>query len=287
VQNTAFSTNKTLNINGRLINLNTPKVMGILNITPDSFYDGGRFMSETNVLKQAEKMLTEGAALLDIGGYSSRPGAAEVTIQEEIERTLWAVRLVVKHFPEASISIDTFRSPVARIAVAEGAGMVNDISGGELDSEMFNTIGELQVPYILMHMKGNPQNMTKLTHYDNLLKELIDYFHRKIFGLTQTGVKDILIDPGFGFAKTREQNFELLGQLKNLQIIGRPIMVGLSRKSMVWKTLDVKPEDALNGTTALHTIALSGGASLLRVHDVKACVEVIKLFEQLNRVATS
>jgi dihydropteroate synthase len=287
VQNTAFSTNKTLNINGRLINLDTPKVMGILNVTPDSFYDGGRFMSETNVLKQAEKMLIEGAALLDIGGYSSRPGAAEITLQEEIKRTSWAVRLVVKHFPEASISIDTFRSQVARIAVAEGAGMVNDISGGELDSEMFNAIGELQVPYILMHMKGNPQNMAKLTHYDNLIKELIDYFHRKNFELTEAGVKDILIDPGFGFAKTREQNFELLGQLKNLQIIGKPIMAGLSRKSMVWKTLDVKPEDALNGTTALHAIALSGGVSLLRVHDVKACVEVIKLMEQLNRAATS
>jgi dihydropteroate synthase len=282
VQNTAFSTNKTLNINGRLINLNTPQVMGILNITPDSFYDGGRFMSGADLLQQAEKMLEEGAAIIDIGGYSSRPGAKEISEQEEMDRAVEAVRLVVKHFPQACVSIDTFRSQVARAAIEEGAGMVNDISGGELDSEMFKTVGELKVPYILMHMKGNPQNMATLAHYDNLIKELINYFHTKIFALHQSGVKDILIDPGFGFAKTREQNFALLHQLGNLQVVGKPVMVGLSRKSLVWKTLTIKPEDALNGTTALHTIALLNGAALLRVHDVKACAEVIKLVEQVK-----
>jgi dihydropteroate synthase len=282
VQNTGFSTNKTLNINGRLINLDIPRVMGIINITPDSFYSGSRANTETQVLRQAEKMLAEGADLIDVGGYSTRPGAEAISTTEETDRVLHAIRAIVKQFPAAAISVDTFRSSVARAAVSEGAGMINDISGGELDPAMFQTVAGLKVPYILMHMRGDPQTMAGLAVYDDLLQEIIRYFHEKLFTLSSLGVKDILIDPGFGFAKTREQNFQLLNQLADLQITGRPIIAGLSRKSMVWKTLAIKPEEALNGTSVLHAVALLNGASLLRVHDVKECAEVIKLISALK-----
>jgi dihydropteroate synthase len=282
VQNTGFSTNKTLNINGRLINLETPGIMGIINVTPDSFYSGSRMNTESQVLHRAEKMLAEGADIIDVGGYSTRPGAATIDAAEETDRVLYAIRTIVKHFPGAAISVDSFRSGVVRAAVSEGAGMINDVSGGTLDTEMFKTVADLKVPYVLMHMRGDPQTMAGLTRYDNLLPEMIRYFHEKIFVLTALGVKDILIDPGFGFAKTREQNFQLLNHLADLQIAGRPIMAGLSRKSMVWKTLDIKPEEALNGTSALHAVALLNGASMLRVHDVKECAEVIRLMGALK-----
>jgi dihydropteroate synthase len=282
VQNTAFSTNKTLNINGRLMNLESPKIMGILNVTPDSFYDGGRFNSDTEVLRHVEKMLVEGADIIDVGGYSTRPGAEDIDLLEETGRVLNAIKAIVKHFPEAVISVDTFRSVLASAAVGEGASMVNDVSGGDLDTAMFDTVAGLGVPYIMMHMRGNPKTMTKLTSYENILKEVIDYFNKKTGTLTQRGVKDIIIDPGFGFAKTREQNFLLLNQLENLRILGRPMLVGLSRKSMIWKTLNIKPEEALNGTTALNTVALLKGANILRVHDVKECTEVVRLLAKMK-----
>ncbi|HEY0740397.1 MAG TPA: dihydropteroate synthase [Chryseosolibacter sp.] len=265
--------------------LDSPKVMGILNVTPDSFYDGGKFLSEIDVLRQAEKLLIEGADFLDVGGYSTRPGAEDIAIEEEIRRSVGAIKTVTKHFPGALISIDSFRAEVARAAVLEGAIMVNDVSGGELDATMFETVAKLNVPYVLMHMRGNPKTMAKLTEYDDVVKTLIKYFHQKISRLTQLGAKDIIVDPGFGFAKTREQNFEMLHKLDHFSILAKPLLVGLSRKSMIWKTLNIEPKDALNGTTALHAIALMKGASILRVHDVKECVEVVKVMKELARAA--
>lgn len=256
--------------------------MGILNVTPDSFYDGGRFADERSVLGQVEKMLKEGASFIDVGGYSSRPGAENIPEEQELKRSVNAVKLIIEKFPEAIISIDSFRSNVVRAAVQEGASMVNDISGGELDPEMFQTVGSLGVPYILMHMRGNPQNMAQLAEYTNLVKEITDYFHPRIFELQQKHVKDIIIDPGFGFAKTREQNFELLNHLGDFGILEKPLLVGLSRKSMVWKTLNISAEEALNGTTALNTVALLKGADILRVHDVKEAVEVVMLCKALT-----
>jgi dihydropteroate synthase len=282
VQNTGFSTNKTLNLNGRLMILDKPIIMGILNVTPDSFYNGGKYSGTDQLLKQTERMLEEGASLIDVGGYSSRPGATDIPEDEEKTRVLNAIQNILKHFPDAILSVDTFRSAIAKSAVGEGAAMVNDISAGELDQQMFSVVAELKIPYVAMHMKGTPQTMTKLTQYDNLVSELIGYFHQKIARLRKLGVKDIIIDPGFGFAKTREHNFQILNHLDELQILGRPILAGLSRKSMVWKTLDQRPEDALNGTTALNTIALLKGVDILRVHDVKEAVEVVKLLTQLK-----
>ena len=284
MQNTGFSTNKTLNIRGRLVDLSQPIVMGILNITPDSFYDGGKYTTETSILKKTEKMLSEGASFLDVGGYSSRPGAEEISVEEELRRVIPAIKAIAKEFPAAMLSIDTFRSEVAKAAVLEGARMVNDISGGELDAAMFETVAHLQVPYILMHMRGNPKNMTNLADYTHLLKEVIDYLSSKIFQLHQLGLSDIIIDPGFGFAKKQEQNFELLNRLDLLKMLGKPLLVGLSRKSMIWKSLSITPEAALNGTTSLHTIALIKGANILRVHDVKEAMEVIRLRGILDEV---
>jgi dihydropteroate synthase len=283
VQNKAFSTNKTLNIRGRIIDLNQPKVMGILNVTPDSFYDGARYTSDQEIINQVAKMLKEGATFVDVGGYSTRPGAVEVNETEELSRVTHAIRLIAKEFPEAILAIDTFRSIVAKAAVEEGASMINDISGGDLDPKMPALVATLKVPYIVMHMRGNPQTMTTQTTYTNLLKEVTDYFHQKIDVLAQMGIKDIVIDPGFGFAKTSEQNFELLHHLDYLTILGKPLLTGLSRKSMIWKTLNTTPEGALNGTTSLNTIALLKGASILRVHDVAAAVEVIALFHEYKK----
>lgn len=281
-QNKAFSTNKTLNLGGRLMDLNTPCVMGILNITPDSFFEGSRVTTEQAILNQAEKMLAEGAAILDIGGYSSRPGAEHISEVEETERAVSAIKLIHTHFPSAILSIDTFRSNVARQAVSEGASIINDISAGELDKAMFETVAKLGVPYIAMHMRGTPQTMKTLTEYNNLITEVASYFSEKINTLHQLGIKDIIIDPGFGFAKTVEQNFQLLSHLDYYQSLHKPILAGLSRKSMIWKTLNTTPEHALNGTTALNLVALQKGATILRVHDVKEAVEVIKLYTSIS-----
>ena len=273
-----FYEKKTLNIRGNLVDLSTPRVMGILNVTPDSFYDGGRyFQNEQRVLQQTEKMLSEGATFLDIGGYSSRPGAEEVSVEEEKRRVVENVALVTKHFPEAYVSVDTFRAEVAREAVAAGAGMVNDISGGELDPQMFDTIAELQVPYILMHMRGTPQTMQGFTTYENLVVDVLDDLQRKMARLRTLNVKDIIVDPGFGFAKTIDQNYTLLKNLSVFLTLGAPLLAGLSRKSMIYRRLNIGVEAAGNGTTALNTLALINGAGILRVHDVKEAVEAIKL----------
>ncbi len=282
MQNNGFSTNKTLNVRGRLVDLSVPKVMGILNVTPDSFFDGSRYTDSAQALRQVEKMMSEGATFIDIGGYSSRPGATDISAEEEMERTAPVIKLVSKAFPEAIISIDTFRAAVARRAVEEGAAIINDISGGDLDAAMFSTVADLQVPYILMHMRGTPQTMKELNHYDLIVKELIDYFHQRVFRLHALGVKDIIIDPGFGFAKNIAQNFELLNHLEELTVLGLPLLAGLSRKSMIWKTLDETAATALNGTTSLNTVALLKGATILRVHDVKEAVETVKLIEKLK-----
>jgi dihydropteroate synthase len=282
VQSKLFSTNKTLNVQGKLIDLSVPKVMGIVNVTPDSFYEGSRFADPLAILKQVEKMATEGADFIDVGGYSSRPGATDISEEEELQRVLPVVQSIRKEFPDLIVSIDTFRAEVAKQAMMLGAGMINDISAGELDSKMFETVAALNVPYIAMHMRGTPQTMTQHSTYENLVKDVTDYFHKKMDQLLRLKVKDIIIDPGFGFAKTVNHNFELLNHLDYLQILGKPILVGLSRKSMIWRTLNTTPEQALNGTTALHTIALLKGASILRVHDVKEAVEAVRLVGALS-----
>jgi dihydropteroate synthase len=261
--------------------LASPKVMGILNITPDSFYEKSRLATEKDILGQAERMLVEGAAMLDIGGYSTRPGAADVSEEIEQDRVVKAVRSVIKHFPQAIVSVDSFRSKVAKAAVDEGACIINDVSGGTLDSLMFETVAELQVPYILMHMRGSPQTMNSLTHYNNLVGEVLDFFHPRVSALRALGVKDVVVDPGIGFAKKVEQNFSLLNHLEHFKILGKPMVVGLSRKSLIWRTLNGTPEESLNGTTALNMAALLKGVSILRVHDVKEAVETVRLYSSL------
>ncbi len=252
--------------------------MGILNITPDSFYGDSRVGTEKEILSKAEKMLMEGATLLDVGGYSSRPGALDISEGEESKRVSNAVGILLKEFPQALVSVDTFRSEVATAAILRGACMINDISGGSLDARMFEVVAAHKVPYVLMHMQGTPQSMSSLTTYNNLVKDVLDYFHQKIDPLRQLGVKDLVLDPGFGFAKTIEQNFHLLNHLHHFKLFGSPLLVGISRKSMIWKPLNITADEALNGTTALHMKALEKGASILRVHDVKEAVETIKLF---------
>lgn len=282
MSNELFTTNKTLNCRGELIDLSQPKVMGIINVTPNSFYAGSRQMDLRSILKQAEKMLSEGATFLDVGGYSSRPGAEDVSLEEESQRVLPAIKTIANQFPKAFISVDTFRSSIAKQAVDVGACMVNDISGGELDNQMFSTIAELQVPYVLMHMRGTPQTMTQHTDYEDLIKDIMDYFHPKVYQLRLMGVKDCMVDVGFGFSKTVEQNFTLLNALDYFKMLEKPLLVGLSRKSMIWRTLKTDAEHALNGTTTLHTIALIKGASILRVHDVREAVETIELVGKYN-----
>jgi dihydropteroate synthase len=276
-ENKIFYVNQTLNVRGRLINLATPKVMGILNVTPDSFYDGGRYDSEAAILHQAEKMIAEGAAFIDVGGYSTRPGADDISVEEETRRVVNAIKVIVKRFPTIIISIDTFRSEVARAAMEEGASIINDISGGEQDPAMLDIASKYQLPFILMHMRGNPKTMTQLSTYENLIKDVADYFHAKIAQLHSRGIKDIILDPGFGFAKTAHQNFQLLNSLDYFKILNKPLLIGISRKSMIWRTLSTTPDHALNGTTSLNTIALLKGASILRVHDVKEAVEAISM----------
>jgi len=277
-----YNQSETLNIRGKLIDLSTPQVMGILNVTPDSFYDGYRYTSEDSIIKQTEKMLSEGATFIDVGGYSSRPGAEDISEKEELTRSIGAIKSIVKKFPTAILSIDTFRSEVARQAVLEGACLVNDISGGDQDQNMFATVAKLNVPYIVMHMRGTPQTMKTLTEYENLLKEITTYIQQKITLLEILGVKDVIVDPGFGFAKTVEQNFQLLEHLDYFKILDKPIVAGVSRKSMVWKTLEKTANEALNGTTALNMTALMKGAAILRVHDVKEAIEVVKLYRSVT-----
>jgi dihydropteroate synthase len=287
MQSKVFSQNKTLNLRGRLLDLSTPRVMAILNVTPDSFFDGSRFSNEKAILQHVEKITREGATIIDIGGYSTRPGAADIPVKEELDRVVAPIRSILKNYPDAIISIDTFRSTVAKAAVEAGALLVNDVSGGEADDTMFDVVSSLGVPYVLMHMRGTPQTMTQQTVYENLMKEIMDYFHKKINTLHSKGVKDIIVDPGFGFAKTPAQSFELLQHLDHFKFLEKPILAGLSRKSMIWKTLSLNPEDALNGTTALNTIALVKGASLLRVHDVKEAMEIVKLIKNLTQSAST
>ena len=272
----------TLNCNGRLIDLSSPKVMGILNLTPDSFYDGGSFNNLNDALKQTDSLLSEGASFIDIGAYSSRPNAAHISKTEEINRLIPVLKALVKEYPTALISIDTFRSSVAHAAINEGAHIINDISGGEMDQNMFATVAKLKVPYLLMHMKGTPQTMTEEASYSDLFNEVFNYFLHKINTLRNLRVKDIIIDPGFGFAKKPDHSFELLNKLDQFKMLGVPVLAGLSRKSMIYKTLGVQANDALNGTTVCNTIALLKGANLLRVHDVKAAVEAIKLVEKMK-----
>lgn len=271
----------TINCNGNLIDLSTPKVMGILNVTPDSFYDGGRHVSEKMLLNQVEKMLTDGATFIDVGGQTTKPTSTLISAEEELKRVIPAVDLILKNFPEAILSIDTFYAKVAQESVAHGAAIINDVSAGSLDEAMFDTIAQLQVPYIMMHMRGTPQTMQKLTHYDDLLKEICYYFSEKIAHARSLGINDLILDPGFGFAKTTEQNFELMRQLELFNIFELPLLIGISRKSMIYKTLEVTAAEALNGTTFLNAIALTKGAQILRVHDVKEAVECVKLFEKL------
>ncbi|MBO6880615.1 dihydropteroate synthase [Winogradskyella sp.] len=272
----------TINCKGKLIDLSTPKVMGILNVTPDSFYDGGTYKDESAILKQVETMLSEGATFIDVGGYSSRPGADEVSEQEELKRVVPIVELILKYFTDTLISVDTFRSEVAKQSIEAGAAMVNDISAGKLDDNMMSTVGKLGVPYIMMHMKGNPQTMQQQTDYDDLLMDINLYFAERIAAAHKAKINDIIIDPGFGFAKTLEQNYKLLNHMQLLQITDQPILAGVSRKSMIYKTLGTTADNALNGTTALHMIALEKGAKILRAHDVKEAVECVTLFNQLK-----
>lgn len=277
-----MSSKHTINIKGEIIDLSSPKVMGIINVTPDSFFADSRKSAIKEVLDQADKMLSDGGTFLDIGGYSSRPGALNISVEEELDRVLEPIREIIKRFPEAIISIDTFRAEVARKAIEAGASMVNDISAGHLDDNMLWTIAEMNVPYIAMHMRGTPQNMKELTDYDDLLVEVVKYFSSVINDCNQLGLKDVIIDPGFGFAKTADQSFELLSKLDHFHHLGRPLLAGVSRKSMIYRTLNLTAEEALNGTSVLNTIALSKGVSILRVHDVKEAVEAVKLISKLN-----
>lgn len=283
VKDTFFDLSPSINCRGLLLDFSTPRVMGILNATPDSFYAGSRTAEADAIVQKAGQMLAEGADILDIGGYSSRPGAEDIPEDEELKRVIPAIGAVHSAFPKAIISVDTFRSNVAEKAVKAGAALVNDISGGSLDSAMHSTVASLRVPYVLMHMRGTPQTMTQHTDYVNVLDEVVMYFTHQIKLLRSNGVSDILIDPGFGFAKTREQSFALMRQLNVLKILNCPVMVGVSRKSMIAKTLGVSPDEALNGTTVLHTIALQQGAQLLRVHDVREAVEAISLFQKVDK----
>jgi dihydropteroate synthase len=278
LKDTLFSVKQTINCHGTVMDLVTPRVMGILNITPDSFYDGGKHKTDKDILTHVEQMLSEGADIIDVGGYSSRPFADNISEKEEKSRLTYALKLIRKEFPAILISVDTFRSQIARYVVSEyGAGIINDISAGLIDDKMFAVIAELRVPYILMHMKGTPGNMQKNPVYTDVVKELLAFFSERIKTARDAGINDIIIDPGFGFGKTAGDNFRLLHELRLFEMLGYPVMAGLSRKSMVYRSLGVTPDDALNGTVILQTLALNNGAVLLRVHDVKQAVEAVKL----------
>lgn len=284
-KDTYFSPKQTLNFNGTLFELSSPIVMGILNITPDSFFDGGRYLDEKQIMDRCEKMLSEGATIIDIGAYSSRPGATDISAEEEQDRLTKALQPIRKNFPDALVSVDTFRADIARFVVQEfNVNMINDISAGELDPNMLETIASCNVPYILMHMKGTPQTMQQDTSYDSLINDIIRYLAQRIHMAVQAGIKDLIVDPGFGFGKTIEQNFKLLANLGDFKIFQRPLLVGLSRKATVYKTLGTTPDNALNGTLALETIAVLNGANILRVHDVKETMEVLKLLQAYKQV---
>lgn len=272
----------TINCKGTLLDLSTPKVMGILNITPDSFFDGGKYKNEHDILAQTEKMLTEGATFIDVGAYSSRPGAKHISEEEELQRILPVIELLTKNFPEILISVDSFRSKVAEESINAGAAIINDISGGKMDGKMFTIVAKLQVPYIMMHMQGTPQNMQVNPHYENVVTEVISFFAEQLFKLRQLKVNDVIIDVGFGFGKTLDQNYELLKNLSLFKNLDVPILTGVSRKSMLYKLLETSQQEALNATTVANTVALLNGTNILRVHDVKEAVEAVTIVSQLQ-----
>lgn len=272
----------SINCKGKLIDLSTPKVMGIVNVTPDSFFKGSRSVEKANILQKVEKMLLEGATFIDIGGHSTRPHAPAVPEDEELARVIPAIELIIKEFPNCLISIDTFRSKIAKKAVEAGAVMVNDVSGGLMDENMYHSVVDFGVPYVLMHMRGTVKTMMQFSEYDNLSLEVLDEIEKKVGKLRALGQKDIIIDLGFGFSKTSNQNYELLSKLEIFKMIDCPILVGISRKSMIWKKLEITANEALNGTTVLNTIALQKGANILRVHDVREAMEVVKLMSILK-----
>lgn len=276
---------KYLNVNGRLLDFSTPCVMGILNVTPDSFYSGSRMQTEEEIEARVRQILEEGAAIIDVGAYSSRPNADHVSAEEEMNRLRLGLDVLRRTAPDAIVSVDTFRADVARMCVEEyGVAIINDIAAGEMDADMFSTVAELNVPYIMMHMQGTPQNMQQHPHYDNLLREVFLYFARKVQQLRDLGVKDIVLDPGFGFAfgKTLEHNYQLMAHLEEFRLFELPLLVGVSRKSMIYRLLDTTPQEALNGTTVLHTLALMKGADILRVHDVRQAVEAVRIVEAMK-----
>ncbi len=273
---------KTINCKGKLIDLSTPKVMGIINLTPDSFYDGGKLTSEKEILLQAEKMLNEGATFLDLGGYSSRPGAVFVSENEELQRVIPVIKLLLNKFPGTILSVDTFRSNVAHESILNGASLINDISAGKLDNQMFSIIAKHQVPYIMMHMRGTPETMMQNTNYKNLTKEVLYYFSEQIAKARSFGINDLIADPGFGFSKTLDQNYDLFNDLELFKNLNIPFLVGISRKSMIQKKLKTTAEESLNGTTVLHSLAIYKGASILRAHDVKEAFETISLLQNLK-----
>ena len=272
-----------INVKGKLMDLSQPQVMGILNVTPDSFYAESRIQTEKDIILRLKQIIDEGASIVDIGAYSSRPNAQHISTEEEMERLRSCLKLVNKEYPDAIVSIDTFRADIAKMCVEEyGAAIINDISAGNMDKHMFATIAQLGVPYIIMHMKGTPQDMQTHPHYDNLLKEVFYYFSEKVSKLRDLGVKDIILDPGFGFGKTIEHNYQLMNHLEEFSTFELPLLVGISRKSMIYKLLGTSPEEALNGTTALNTMSLLKGANILRVHDVKAATEAVKIVEKMK-----
>lgn len=272
----------TINCKGELIDLSIPKVMGILNVTPNSFFDGGKYKNEDEIISQVDKMLSEGATFIDIGAYSSKPSAEFVTEQEEIDRIVPAIELILKHFPKALLSIDTFRAEVAKASIESGAAIINDIAAGELDDKMFEIIAKYNVPYVMMHMRGNPQTMQSLTQYDDIIKEILFYFSEKVKKARALGINDLILDPGFGFAKTTDQNYEVMQKMELFNLLELPVLAGISRKSMIYKILNITPQESLNATTFLNTIALTKGAKILRVHDVKEAVECVTLFNKMS-----
>lgn len=278
-----ITTARYINVNGSLLDLSQPRVMGILNVTPDSFYAGSRTQTEAEIVRRVRQIVSEGAAIIDIGAYSSRPNADNVSAREEMERLRMGLKILFEIQPDAVVSVDTFRADVARMCVEEyGVAIINDIAAGEMDANMFHTVAALNVPYIMMHMQGTPQSMQQHPHYDNLLKEVFLYFARKVQQLRDLGVKDIILDLGFGFGKTMEHNYELLSHLEEFRIFELPLLVGVSRKSMIYRLLDITPQEALNGTTVLDTICLLKGADILRVHDVKEAVETVRIVQAMR-----
>lgn len=278
-----ITTARYINVNGSLLDLSQPRVMGILNVTPDSFYAGSRTQTEAEIVRRVKQIVSEGAAIIDIGAYSSRPNADNVSAREEMERLRMGLKILFEIQPDAVVSVDTFRADVARMCVEEyGVAIINDIAAGEMDADMFHIVAALNVPYIMMHMQGTPQSMQQHPHYDNLLEEVLLYFARKVQQLRDLGVKDIILDPGFGFGKTIEHNYELLSHLEDFRIFELPLLVGVSRKSMIYRLLDITPQEALNGTTVLDTICLLKGADILRVHDVKEAVETVRIVQAMR-----